>query len=224
MQPAGSADRYVSDPMINMRTICFIVLSVLVLSCKESGFKPEWTSERSPETFSARFETTKGDFDFEVKRSLSPKAADRLYQLIKHGYYDNAIFYRVVPDFVAQFGNTDTLQMKHWRSVTIPDEDVRLSNTRGTISFARYGKESRDLELFINLGNNTSLDTLSQDGVKGFPALGNVTKGMDVVDKLYSGYGEATMTDPNLYANRDLFYQTFPKLDLIKKAYLIENE
>lgn len=206
-----------------MRTLLLLFLTVIVSSCKESEFNTEWTKEQAPDTFTARFETTKGDFEIEVTRSWSPKGADRLYQLIKHGYYDNAIFYRVVPDFVAQFGNTNTQSRNDWKSVTIPDEAVLHSNKRSTISFARYGKDSRDLEVFINLKDNTVLDTLDFEGVKGFTPVGTVKKGMETVDQLYSGYAEETMTDNNLYQNRDLFYQTFPKLDLIRKAYLIND-
>lgn len=205
-----------------MQKILYFLCCVILLGCSDSKFEPEWTQEKAPETFTATFETTKGDFKMEIKRKLSPKAADRLYQLIKHKYYDNAIFYRVVPGFVAQFGNTDTLQMSQWRSVKIPDEPVLLGNKKGTVSFARFGKKSRDLELFINLNDNTVLDTLEFEGVKGFPALGKVTEGMQTVEKLYSGYGEQTMADENLYLNRALFYQSYPKLDLIKKAYLAD--
>lgn len=208
---------------MNYRTTIFIFLSVILTGCKETSFKPEWTKEKAPETFRVKFETTKGDFEIEVKRSLSPHAADRVFQLIKHGYYDNATFYRVVPDFVAQFGTTDTILTKPWKSVVIPDEKVIQGNRRGTISFARHGKESRDVELFINLSDNAVLDTVNIDGVIGFPTFGNVIEGMDVVDKLYSGYGEKTMTDRNLYLNRGLFFKTYPKLDLIKEAYLIEK-
>jgi len=207
-----------------MQKQIFILLALILFGCADSDFKKEWTDEKAPETFTATFETTKGAFGIEVKRKWSPKAADRFYQLIKHGYYDNAIFYRVVPGFVAQFGNTDTLKMKQWRSVKIPDEAVVQRNTKGSVSFARSGKESRDLELFINLNDNPVLDTLNFEGVKGFPAIGNVTKGMAVVSQLYSGYGEATMNDGNLYVNRTLFYQSWPKLDLIKKAYLIQDK
>lgn len=205
-----------------MQKILFFFLLVILTSCKDSEFKTEWTKEKAPETFAARFETTKGDFDIEIKRSWSPHAADRFYQLIKHGYYDNAIFYRVVEGFVAQFGNTDVQTMNIWKAVTIPDEPVTHSNMRGTISFARFGKDSRNLEVFINLEDNTVLDTLTFEEVKGFTPLGSVKKGMEVVDKLYSGYAEDPMSDKNLYQNRTLFYQTFPKLDLIRKAYLID--
>lgn len=201
----------------------FILLPILFFGCQDSKFQKEWTDEIAPETFTAKFETTKGDFEIEVERKLSPKAADRLYQLIKHGYYNEAIFYRVVDGFVAQFGNTDTIAMNQWRAVRIPDEPVILGNKKGTVSFARFGKDTRDLELFINLKDNEVLDTLQFEGVTGFPALGNVTKGMETVEKLYSGYGEQTMDDENLYANPKAFYQKYPKLDLIKKAYLIEK-
>lgn len=205
-----------------MPKLFYLFVILTLAACNQSQFKPEWTKEHAPETFTARFETTKGAFEIEVHRSWSPEAADRLYQLIKHRYYDDAIFYRVVPGFVAQFGNTETTVMDKWRTVKIPDEAVVHKNSRGTISFARSGKETRDLEVFINLNDNAVLDTLNYEGVKGFPALGEVSQGMSVVDALYSGYSEKPMDDPNLYTNRSLFYQTFPKLDLIKKAYLVE--
>ncbi len=204
-----------------MKKLIVVLLFAGLWSCNDSPkFKPEWTTEPSPETFAATFETTKGTFEIEVERNLSPKAADRLYQLVKHGYYDNAIFYRVVPGFVAQFGNTDTLVMNQWRKVKIPDEPVIQGNVRGTVSFARSGKETRDLELFINLNDNPVLDTLDFEGVKGFPTFGKVTKGMETVEKLYSGYGETTMSNENLYLNPSGFLQTYPKLDKIIKAYL----
>jgi peptidyl-prolyl cis-trans isomerase A (cyclophilin A) len=193
------------------------------VSCSEPKFSSSWLQEQSPKNFVARFETTRGDFEITVERKYSPKAADRFYQLVKYGYFDNAIFYRVVDDFVAQFGNTDTIQMKQWRGQRIPDEPVLLPNTKGTISFARDGIQSRDLELFINLTNNSKLDTLDFNGVRGFPAFGKVTKGIEIVESLYSGYGEETMANyENMYLDRALFYRTYPKLDLIKKAYLIE--
>lgn len=205
----------------SMKKAMLIFCLTVLYSCADAPkFKPEWATEQAPETFTASFETTKGTFEIEVKRNLSPKAADRLYQLVKRGYYDNAIFYRVVPGFVAQFGNTDTLVMNQWRKVKIPDESVTQGNKKGTVSFARSGKETRDLELFINLNDNPVLDTLYFEGVKGFPAFGKVTKGMETVEKLYSGYGETTMSNENLYLNPSGFLQTYPKLDKIVKAYL----
>ena len=205
-----------------MRIVLLLLVSLLLTGCKQEPFNVTWTQEQAPAVFRARFETTKGNFEMEINRNWSPKAADRLYQLLQHGYYDNAIFYRVVSGFVAQFGNTDATQMNPWKSVKVPDEPLRHSNIRGTVSFARSGKDSRDLEIFINLEDNTILDTLAFEGIKGFTPLGKVSNGMEVVDRLYSGYGEEPMTNPNLYVNRDLFYQTYPKLDIIRKAYLID--
>lgn len=205
-----------------MRSFLMILASLLLFGCKENTFEKDWTTEQSPNRFTARFETTKGDFEIEVTRNLSPKAADRLYQLIRHGYYDNAFFYRVVPGFVAQFGTTDTLKANAWKKSILPDEPVKLGNKRGMVSFARLGENSRNTELFINLADNPVLDTLAFEGVKGFPAFGRVTKGMETVDQLYSGYGEETMSDPNLYGNPSAFYKAYPKLDRIRKAYLTE--
>ncbi len=194
----------------------------MATSCKQETFSPEWIREQAPSTYLVRFETTKGDFEIQVTRSHSPHAADRFYQLVTHGYFDNGFFYRVVPEFVAQFGNTDTIAMNQWRRYKIPDEPVIQQNLRGTISFARTGPETRDVEVFINLANNHVLDTIGFEGVRGFPSFGKVVKGMEVVDKLYSGYGETTMGDPNLYQNRDRFYADYPKLDLIREAYIID--
>lgn len=182
------------------------------------------TADAAPEIFTARFETTQGDFDIEVTRRWSPKAADRFYELIKSGYYDNAPFYRVVPEFVAQFGNIDTLKMKQWKSIKVPDEAVLHSNTRGTVSFARAGKESRDFDLFINLQDNTRLDTINFQEVKGFPVLGVVVKGMENVDKLYSGYEDNPMFSDHFQGNREFFDREFPKLDIIKKAYIVPKK
>ncbi|CAM3313077.1 Peptidyl-prolyl cis-trans isomerase [Flavobacterium longum] len=205
-----------------MRLAAFCI-AMLLAACAKPKFNPDWTKETAPETFTAVFETTKGDFEVTVTRSHSPAAADRFYQLVKYGYFDNALFYRVVEDFVVQFGNTDTIQMNQWRSQKIPDEPVLLSNKKGTISFARDGVESRDLELFINLDDNPKLDTLFYNGVRGFPAFGKVTEGMDVVRSLYQGYGEETMAHyEKMYNDRQGFYRDYPKLDIIRKAAIVK--
>lgn len=200
------------------------VLMITLFGCTKPAFDPEWTKETAPDRFSARFETAKGHFDIEVVRENSPEAVDRLYQLIKHGYFNNAVFYRVVPQYIAQFGNSNATVMEQWRSVKVPDEPVKLSNTKGTISFARFGKETRDLELFINLNDNRELDTVVVEGVRGYPALGRVTNGMEVVRKLYSGYGERSMAQSaTFYADRTNFIRNFPQLDAIRNAYLLKS-
>jgi peptidyl-prolyl cis-trans isomerase A (cyclophilin A) len=201
------------------RIFMLLFVFFMITGCPKSALR-KGIYETAPQKFYARIETTKGNFEIEVQRDHSPKAADRLYQLIKHEYFNGAIFYRVVPGFVAQFGNPDTTAVKKWKHQIIPDEEVKLGNKRGTLSFARGGKDSRDFVLFINLSDNPRLDTLTYNNVTGFPALGHVTRGMNVVDQLYSGYGDNTMNDGNLMADRKRFLETYPQLDLIKKAYI----
>ncbi|MES2485155.1 MAG: peptidylprolyl isomerase [Bacteroidota bacterium] len=204
--------------MYNLKFITLLLSVVFLTSCASQKI-----DRVAPELYTATFETTKGNFDIEIKREWSPVAADRLYNLLKNSYYDNTPFYRVVPNFVAQFGSTDSLQMKKW-SAKVPDEPVLYGNKKGAISFARDGKESRGTDLFINIKNNTYLDTVDYNGVKGFPAFGNVTKGMEVVEKLYSGYGDKTMEDEALFADPEGLLKAFPELDIIKKAYITSKK
>jgi peptidyl-prolyl cis-trans isomerase A (cyclophilin A) len=200
-----------------------IVLAMLCLySCTKPVFKSKWIEERSPETFVTRFETSKGVFDVRVDRYTSPYAADRYYQLVKHHFYDKAIFYRVIPHFVAQFGISDTVTIADWKKYKIPDEAVLKSNTRGSLSFARSGKETRGSELYINLQDNPKLDSINFAGVAGFPAFGNVIAGMKVVDSIYSGYDMRIAEKfDTMYINRARFLAIFPKLDLIQKVSII---
>jgi cyclophilin family peptidyl-prolyl cis-trans isomerase len=203
-----------------MQKFLLLLLSFSLLT----ACKTQQLTLTAPETYTATFETTKGNFDIEVTRAYSPLAADRLYSLIKNGYYNNISFYRVVPNFVAQFGSLDTLATKKWNDIKIPDEPVLYSNKKGTLSFARDGKESRGTDLFINIKDNTFLDKVDYNGVKGFPAFGTVTKGMDVVEQLYSGYGDKTMEDEALFANPEGLLKAFPGLDMIKKAYITSKK
>jgi homoserine O-acetyltransferase len=208
-----------------MRLLLLLISVLVFAACSKPFFSEKWTKETAPETFSARFETTKGNFDLEIKRELSPAGADRFYQLVKHGFFDSVIFYRVVPNFVAQFGTGDTILENTWSKFKLPDEEVKASNLRGSISFARSGKETRGSTLFINLTDNPRLDTINYNGVKGFPVLGRVVEGMNTVDSLYNGYGGSVMNQLNtMYSNKEVFFKNFPKLDLIKKAYLIKRK
>ena len=192
--------------------------------CNRAIFKSAWTKEQAPGTYVVRLETSKGMVDVEVHREWSPLAADRFYQLAKHHFFDRAVFYRVVPHFVAQFGSSDTVKINKWSATKIPDEPVLHSNVRGTISFARGGKETRGTELFINFKDNLRLDTISYSGVTGFPTFGNVVKGMDVVDSLNSKYGDSTMHHlEEMYKSRKHFNDSFPGLDIIVKAYVLKK-
>jgi cyclophilin family peptidyl-prolyl cis-trans isomerase len=160
----------------------------------------------------------------EFFRSWSPKAIDRLYAQFRHHYYDHILFYRVHKGFVTQFGGDDSLRMHQWNRIKIPDEPVITGNERGTISFARSGKDSRDNDLFINLADNHRLDTVSYGGVTGFPALGRVTKGMEVADSLYNGYGDKIFKQyDTLFRNKTAFLSLYPKLDSLIRVKIIRT-
>ena len=202
-----------------------MLLFIVITGCSKPVFKLSWATERAPEIFAARFETSKGSFDLQITREYSPLAVDRFYQLLKHRLYDNTLFYRVRPNWVAQFGISDTAILHKWGAFKVPDEKVISSNKRGTIAFARDGKDSRDFALFINLKDNIQLDAREAKGVIGYPPFGNVSKGMEVVDSLYSGYGDTVFKyEGTMYKNRPAFLDSFPKLDLIRKAYLLKNK
>ncbi|GMN07640.1 hypothetical protein MTsPCn5_30290 [Croceitalea sp. MTPC5] len=201
----------------------FIIILTLIAACSGSKFKSSWPKTTAPETFLTRFETSQGNFEVQVERKLSPKAVDRFYQLVKTRYFDNILFYRVNPGFVAQFGGNDSVIYNGWNRYKIPDEPVLQGNAKGTLSFARGGKESRGTDLFINLRNNHRLDTLNYIGVTGFPTFGKVISGMDVLEALYDGYADTTMTNLDLmYNDLDAFIKKYPKLDTIYRVRFIE--
>jgi peptidyl-prolyl cis-trans isomerase A (cyclophilin A) len=177
-----------------------------------------------PDSFSVHVITSKGPFDLIVRRSWSPKGADRLYYLVSNGYYDGIRFFRVLEGFMAQFGAAGDPEIaKVWEPLRITDDPVRQSNTRGKLTFATGGPDTRTTQLFINFGNNGQLDQT------GFSPIGEVTAGMSVVDSLYSGYGEGApggggpdqgriAREGNAYLNKD-----YPKLDYIKTARISQE-
>jgi peptidyl-prolyl cis-trans isomerase A (cyclophilin A) len=194
---------------------------------KKSDAKPDFTSPATltataPATFKAKFETTKGNFTVEVTRSLAPQGADRFYNLVRSGYFTDVEFFRVIPGFMCQFGiHGDPKVSAAWRAARIPDDPVKGSNTRGAITFATGGPNTRTTQLFINFADNKSLDGM------GFAPFGKVTEGMDVVDKIYGEYGEGApqgkgpeqgriQQEGNAYLKKD-----FPKLDSIKSATIL---
>jgi peptidyl-prolyl cis-trans isomerase A (cyclophilin A) len=208
-----------------MKKVLVLVSIILIASCAPKKFNEKWLSKEAPLTFKARFETTKGSFDIVARRAWSPKGVDRLYQLIKHGYYDDMAIYRVVPKFVAQFGiHNDTLINKSWRKFGVDDEPVLAKNKAMSISFARGGVKTRSNQIFINLKDNHRLDELAYSGVKGFPVIAKVIAGKEVVLKFYDGYGDTLgrkQDSINKFGNTFL-REKFPKVDYIIKAYFIK--
>jgi peptidyl-prolyl cis-trans isomerase A (cyclophilin A) len=220
--------KMISPKSTIMKKRLFALSSLLLLlffSCAHPFFKSKWTREQAPAHFKARFETTKGVFEIESYREWSPLAVDRFYQLIKHKYFTNTPVYRVVPNYVAQFGNFDSLSNSHWDRQIIPDEEVKKQNIKGTVSYARSGKDTRGTQFYINLVNNSPrLDTLgiSKAVVIGFPVIANVISGMDVVLSFYSYKDEPRAKLPDGVEAISFFKANFPQMDYIKKASLIK--
>lgn len=172
------------------------------------------------EAYSVLFETTKGNFTVEVHPDWSPNGAARFRELIELGYYDQCRFFRVVPGFMVQWGMSGDPKMnQQWGENNIPDDPVKKSNTRGYMTFAKTGMpNSRSTQLFINYGDNASLDS------QGFSPFAIVSDGMDVVNGINSEYGERP--DQNMIRTRGNEYltQSFPRLDYILKATLVAGD
>jgi peptidyl-prolyl cis-trans isomerase A (cyclophilin A) len=176
-----------------------------------------------PEAFKIKFETTKGDFIVEATRAWAPRGVDRFHELLRMRYFDEGRFFRVVPGFVAQFGvHRDYDVHDRWRKYFIVDDPPKEKNKRGTLAFAQSGPNTRATEIFINLADNAILDE------QGFVPFGRVVQGMEVVDSLYSGYGElmpeGKYIDPGRVENATNAYLVprFPMLDYIKRTTFVK--
>jgi peptidyl-prolyl cis-trans isomerase A (cyclophilin A) len=180
---------------------------------------PAKLTATAPETFKAQFDTTKGKFTIEITRSLAPNGADRFYNLVKSGYFKDIYFFRVVPHFMVQFGiHGDPAVSAKWREANIPDDPVKGSNIRGTLTFATAGPNTRTTQLFINFADNTFLDG------QGFSPFGKVTEGMDVVDKINAEYGETPNQGAIQMQGNAYLKGQFPNLDYIKSASIVSEE
>jgi peptidyl-prolyl cis-trans isomerase A (cyclophilin A) len=176
---------------------------------------PAKLTAKAPNVYGVVFTTTKGSFTVTVHRRWAPRGADRFYNLVRARFFDGEEFFRVVKGFVVQFGISGYPAVSSaWQNATIGDDAVKASNTRGTITFADAGPNTRTTQVFVNLGNNLSLDG------QGFSPFGRVTKGMSVVDELYSGYGEAVtnLQGEIATAGNSFLRKRFPKLDRILLA------
>ena len=151
---------------------------------QQTGATSAATTPAAPDSFLVALETSKGRVVMQVVRDWAPRGADRFYELVNNRYYDGAKFFRVL-GFMAQFGiGGDPAMNERWSNADIPDDPVTQSNKRGFVSYAMGGPNTRSTQLFINKRDNARLDPM------GFAPFATVVEGMDVVDKLYSGYGE----------------------------------
>jgi peptidyl-prolyl cis-trans isomerase A (cyclophilin A) len=183
---------------------------------------PALATATAPATFQVKFETTQGDFVVEVNREWAPNGADRFFNLVNIGYYDEAAFFRAIDGFMIQFGISAYPDVnKVWREARIQDDPVKQSNTPLMVTFATAGPNTRTTQLFININDNNRLDGM------GFSPFGKVVAGEDILKKLYKGYGEGApggqgprqdrvQGEGNAYLKAD-----FPKLDYIKRASVL---
>ena len=179
---------------------------------------PSSLTARAPAVFRARFVTTKGPFVVTVHRAWAPRGADRFYNLVQARFYDGERLFRVVPGFVVQWGISGYPSVSAaWQNADIRDDPVRHSNTRGTISFATAGPNTRTTQVFVNVGDNASLDH------EGFAPFAVVTSGLAVLGRLYSGYDDTpTNAQQQLASQGEAFVRkTFPKLDRILTARIV---
>lgn len=206
----------------------FIVTSLLFLQAQAQLVKTDANllKLKAPETFQAEFITSKGNFTVEVYRNWSPLGADRFYQLVRSGYYNNTVIFRVVKDYLVQFGVSENKQKNiFWQGKNLKDEPVVGSNTDSTLCFSRGAPNTRKTSVFINLRNNLTYDTMQTAGVKGFVPFAKVLQGMDVVRQFFSDYGNETMraADSVYFKGNAYLLKRFPGLDLIKEARIVKT-
>jgi peptidyl-prolyl cis-trans isomerase A (cyclophilin A) len=195
-----------------------VALCAALIGCSSSDQKGEVKSEAksaaaAPDVYKVNLDTTKGSVVIEVHRAWAPIGADHFNELVKAGYFDGGRFFRVVPGFVVQFGlAADPAVTAKWNSPPLMDDPVTQSNTVGMVTYATAGPNTRTTQLFISLGNNQRLDGM------GFAPFGKVITGMEAVQNLYGGYGEAPQ-QPLIESQGNAYLQSqFPMLDYIKKA------
>jgi cyclophilin family peptidyl-prolyl cis-trans isomerase len=213
--------------MTTRRSILTLAFALAVVATPALAQSPNLSNpaalkEQAPASYKVRFDTSKGAFVIQVNRSWAPHGADRFYNLVKNGFYDNVRFFRVISGFMVQFGiNGDPALSAHWRGANIPDDPVRQSNKRGMITFATAGPNTRTTQVFINFADNSALDG------QGFAPFGQVVSGMKVIDSLNAEYGEGAPRGPgpdqgrlqmqgNAYLMRD-----FKRMDYVKKATIV---
>ena len=197
-----------------------IVVGAEQAAARKSLLNPAGLKEAAPEVYNVKFDTSIGEFVVRVTRAWAPNGADRFYNLVKNGFYDDTRFFRAVPNFMVQFGiNGNPAVSKVWQNARIAPDKVTQSNRKGFITFAMGATpDTRTTQVFINFRNNTNLDRM------GFAPFGEVVSGIEVVDKIHTGYGEGAPSGAGPAQGRvqaegnAYLMKSFPKLDYIKTA------
>ena len=185
---------------------------------------PEMLAAQAPDSFVVRVETSEGPFEIRMHRQWSPIAVDRVFHLMDHDFYAGARIYRMVPEFVAQWGfSGDPVLDSVWREHSIVDEPVVASNLRGVVTFARAGPETRSYTLFINLVDNERLDDAVGGGVVGYPPIGFIESNLEVVDGFYSAYSPTgSMQDSIRLQGNDYLRREYPQMDSIVSTQVVD--
>jgi len=184
----------------------------------EKLLNPASLNEQAPDKYKVKFDTSKGEFIVEVTRDWAPNGADRFYNLVKNGFYDNCKFFRNMEGFMVQFGINGNPKISNvMMRARIKDDTPKHSNTRGFITFAMAGPDTRTSQVFINFGDNSRLDS------QGFAPFGKVAKGMSIVESLYNQYGnKPSESQAQIQTEGNAFLEkSFPKLDFIKTATIV---
>jgi peptidyl-prolyl cis-trans isomerase A (cyclophilin A) len=212
--------RTVALVALGMTAAAAIVVGAEQAAARKSLLNPAGLKETAPDVYNVKFDTSIGEFVIRVTRAWAPNGADRFYNLVKNGFYDETRFFRAVPNFMVQFGiNGNPAVAKVWQSARIAPDKVTQSNKKGFITFAMGATpDTRTTQVFINFRNNTNLDSM------GFAPFGEVVSGIEVVDKIHTGYGEgaprgAGPAQGRVQAEGNAYLmKSFPKLDYIKTA------
>ena len=208
-----------------MKKLLLIITVFIVCTAIAQKPAPFILKLKAPDTFRAKFKTTQGDFIIEAYRKWSPLGVDRLYQLIFTGFYNKNLLFRVEPGFVTQFGiSPDEKNNRFWDPKKIKDEPVLHKNTKGTIAFARGGKDDRCTQLFISNTDNPKLDTAHRNGLTGYTPVARVIRGMEIVSKFNGRYGKMpALIQDSLYKYGNFYFEErFPGLDKIISVEIVK--
>ena len=213
-------------PLVPKAVTLAALCSIFIAACGADAPRQDVAqATEAPDSFVVALQTSGGELHIRMHRAWSPLAVDRVYELVSDGFYDGARFYRV-NDQYAQFGFSGRPELDTvWMERRLPDEPVRASNVRGAVSFGRAGPRSRNFVLFVNLEDNTFLDSWAGDGVAGFPPVGVVEEGLDVLTGLNARYGDAIvpMEDSILASGNDFLDRRYPGLDSIVRAEIVRS-
>ena len=215
--------------MSKWRVWASVALSVVVVACGPNAAlwqpTPAMLEAAAPDSFVVEVVTSEGAFDIAMHRAWSPLGVDRMYHLMRNDFYAGARFYRIASGFVAQWGFSGSPALDSiWEALPIADEPVVESNVRGTVSYARAGPETRSYTLFVNLVDNGRLDAVPAGGIVGYPPIGSVVRGLDVIDGFYPGYtDDPPQQDSIAQVGNEYLRRRYPQLDSIVATRIVRE-